>query len=204
MANMVVGLPKPIRLTVGGLNTMHTHCQLRPDDDAEHICKMFFTNPHPMVAPLPFFHVMGVLVGLRSIMFRNPIVLLPAAKPPSADLIIDIIEMVHPKLGEFSPSIIEDMAATEKGLQALSKLEYVFFGGAPLAEEIGNTVCRLTNLTNMIGSTEALMLDVLLSSAPEDWAYFHFGSISNVIMEPAGDDTYEVSLRYSKCARSMS
>ena len=177
--------------------------QLEPENGAEHVCKILFTNPRPLIAPVPFFHAMGILVGIRPIMFRNPIVLLPAGKMLSADLVIDVIEAVHPKLGQFSPSLIEDMAATERGLQALSKLDYVFFGGAPLADDIGNKICRLTNLTNTTGSTEVFILDVLVPSIPEEWAYFHFGSSSNVIMEPAEDDIYEVSVRYRRYALNI-
>ncbi|USP75682.1 uncharacterized protein yc1106_02956 [Curvularia clavata] len=189
------GLPKPIRLTVGGLNTMYAHGQLGPENGTERVCKILFTDPRPLIAPVPFFHAMGILIGLRPIMFWNPIVQLPAGKLLSADLVIDVIESVHPKLGQFSPSIIEDMAATERGLQALSKLDHLFFGGAPLAEEIGDKVCRLTKLTNTIGSTEVFMMDVLLPSVPEEWAFFNFGSASNVIMEAAEDDTYEMVIK---------
>lgn len=200
---MATGLPKPIRSTVGGLNTMRAHGQLGPENDAEHICSILFTDPRPLIAPVPFFHAMGILVGLRPIMFCNPIVQLPPGKLLSADLVIDVIDAVHPKLGQFSPSIIEDMATTERGLQALSKLDHLFFGGAPLAEDIGHRVSRLTKLTNTIGSTEVFMLDVLLPSAPEEWAYFNFGSASNVMMEPAEDDTYEVSVKCPRRARSI-
>lgn len=182
---------------------MHAHGQIETDNGPERVCKVLFTNPQLLIAPVPFFHAMGILIGLRPIMFRNPIVQLPAGKLLSADLVIDVIEAVHPKLGQFSPSIIEDMATTPRGLQALSKLDHIFFGGAPLAEDIGDKVCRLTNLTNTIGSTEAFMLDVLLPSVPEEWAYFNFGSVSNVIMEPAEDDTYEVSVRYRRYTQSM-
>jgi thioester reductase-like protein len=161
----------------------------------EQISKVFLGDSRPIVAPVPFFHAMGMMVGVRSFMHRGAIVRLPSDKLISADLVIGVIEAVKPAFGIFPPSILEDIAATPKGIKALSKLDSVFFGGAPLASESGDKICRVTKLITVIGSTEALLIASLLPSTPEDWGYFHWSSAAGVVMEPAGDDVHELVIK---------
>ncbi|KAI4943374.1 putative NRPS-like protein biosynthetic cluster [Alternaria rosae] len=189
------GLPKPIRLTVSGLNTAYEQAHLSPEDGREQTSKAFLADPRPMLAAVPFFHAMGIITGLKSLMCRGTIVRLPSEKLLGAGLVIDVIEAVKPTSGIFPPSVLEDIAATPKGIEAMGKLEYVFFGGAPLASESGDKICRVTNLITVIGSTEAFLTTTLLPSAPEEWGYFHWGAAAGVVMEPAGDDLYELVIK---------
>src|SRR5690242_6886319 len=106
-----------------------------------------------MLASVPFFHAMGIIVGLRSLMCKGTIVRLPSEKMLSAGLVIEAIEAIRPTSGIFPPSILEDISATEKGIQALGQLDSVFFGGAPLAVASGDKICEVTNLITVIGST---------------------------------------------------
>lgn len=148
-----------------------------------------------MLAAVPFFHAMGIMVGLRSIMCKGPIVRLPSSKMLSADLIIDVINDVRPTSGIFPPSILEDLSATSEGLEALGKLDKVFFGGAPLASASGDKICRVTKLITIIGSTEALLMCTLIPSECDEWGYFHWAAAAGTVMEPAGDDLYELVLK---------
>ncbi|KAJ4324199.1 hypothetical protein N0V94_001411 [Neodidymelliopsis sp. IMI 364377] len=138
---------------------------------------------------------MGVIVGLRSIICKGTIVRLPSERMLSADLVIDVIHATKPTSGIFPPSILEDVSTTEKGVEALAKLETVFFGGAPLATAAGNKICQVTNLVTVIGSTEALLLCTLLSSEPFEWGYFHWSSVTGAVMEPAENGLCELVLK---------
>ncbi|KAI4701882.1 putative NRPS-like protein biosynthetic cluster [Alternaria sp. Ai002NY15] len=188
-------LPKPIYETVGGLNTLYEQAHLSPEDGHEQTSKPFLADPRPMLAAAPFFHGMGVIVMLRSIMSRGTIVRLPADKPLSAGLVIDVIEAVKPYCGIFPPSVLEDIAATPKGIETMGKLKYVFFGGAPLGPGAGDKLCQVTNLMTTLGSTEAMFISTLLPSKKEEWGYFHWGAAAGVVMEPAGDDLHEMVIK---------
>jgi acyl-CoA synthetase (AMP-forming)/AMP-acid ligase II len=190
---MTKGLPKPICLTVGGLNTAYELGHLEPENGVEVLSKMFLADPQPMLAATPFFHAMGIVVGMRSVICRSTIVQLPAEKMLSADLMVDVIEAVEPTSAIFPPSILEDMATTTRGMQALGKLERVIFGGAPLSTEIGDKVCRVTHLNAAIGTTECFVIPTLMSSPREDWKYFNWSAAAGADMEPAEDGLCEVS-----------
>ncbi|KAL1598032.1 putative NRPS-like protein biosynthetic cluster [Paraconiothyrium brasiliense] len=192
---LVPGLPKPIHLTVAGLNTVHAQASLGPEDGFEQVCNPFLAESRPMLAAVPFFHAMGIIVGLRSLMCRGTIIRLPSEKMLSAGLVIEVIEAVKPTSGIFPPSILEDVSATEKGIEALGQLDSVFFGGAPLAAASGDAICEVTNLITVIGSTEALLICTLLPSERKEWGYFHWSAITGAVMEPAENDLYELVLK---------
>jgi thioester reductase-like protein len=148
-----------------------------------------------MLAAVPFFHAMGIVVGLRSLMCKGTIVRLPSDKMLSADLVIDAIESIKPHSAIFPPSILEDLSVTDKGIEALGQLDSVYFGGAPLATASGDKICQVTKLVTVIGTTEALLLCTLLPSEPQEWGYFHWSSIAGVVMEPMEDGLYELVLK---------
>jgi thioester reductase-like protein len=191
----IAGLPKPIRLTVAALNTVHTQASLTPEDGFEQTSNSFLADSRPMLAAVPFFHAMGIIVGLRSLMCKGTIVRLPSEKTLSAGLVIDTIEAIKPHSGIFPPSILEDISATDKGVEALGQLDSVFFGGAPLATASGDKICQVTNLVTVIGSTEALLMCTLLPSEPQEWGYFHWSSVAGVVMEPAENELCELVLK---------
>ncbi|KNG47232.1 acetyl-CoA synthetase-like protein [Stemphylium lycopersici] len=168
---------------------------LGAEDGLEPASKPFLADTRPMLAAAPFFHAMGVIVSLRSLMNRGSIVRLPSEKVMSADLVIDVIDAVKPTSGIFPPSILEDVSATPKGIEALGRLETVFFGGAPLATESGEKICRVTKLLPVIGSTEALLIGSLISPVPEEWGWFCWSASAGVVMEPAEDDLCELVIK---------
>jgi len=128
-------------------------------------------------------------------MCRSAIVRLPSDKIVNAGLVIDAIEATNPASALFPPSLLEDISSTQEGMDALAKLERVFFGGAPLATAIGDKIRKVTNLTTVIGSTEGLFICSLQKTDPEDWNYFHWSSASGAVMEPAEGDLYELVLK---------
>jgi thioester reductase-like protein len=182
-------------LTVGGLNSAYEQAQLGQESGVEHVSKPFLADTRPMLAAVPFFHAMGIIVGLRSLMCRGSIVRMPSEKMLTAGLVVDVIEAIKPTSGIFPPSVLEDISATPKGIEALGKMETVFFGGAPLAIESGDKICQVTNLMTVIGSTEALLITTLIPSVPEDWGYFHWSAAAGVVMEPAESDLFELVIK---------
>ena len=157
--------------------------------------ELFLADRRPMLAAVPFFHAMGIVVGLRSLMCRSAIATLPSGKLWNAGLVIDAIAAINPATGIFPPSILEDMSGTEAGIQALSTLDTVFFGGAPLANASGETLCQVTKLQTIIGSTEALLIPSLVTALPDEWGYFCWSETAGAVMQPAEHDLYELVLQ---------
>jgi hypothetical protein len=139
-------------LTVNGLNSIHEQASLGQEDGLDQANKLFLADRRPMLAAVPFFHAMRIVVGLRSLMCRSIIVTLPSKNVLTAGLAIEAIESISLSASIFPPSILEDMSATDRGIDALSKLETVFFGGAPLATASGNKICQVTKLLTIIGT----------------------------------------------------
>jgi acyl-CoA synthetase (AMP-forming)/AMP-acid ligase II len=80
-----------------------------------------------MLAAVPFFHAIGIIVGLRFLMCLGTIVQLPSEKLLNAGLVIDVIKSVKLTSSIFPPSIQENITVTPNGIKALSKLEIVFY-----------------------------------------------------------------------------
>jgi thioester reductase-like protein len=189
------GLPKPVFLTVDGLNSVYKQSHLGREDGFQNIMELFLADKRPMLAAVPFFHAMGIVVGLRSIMCRSTIVVLAPEQVWNASLVVDAITATSPATGLFPPSILEDISATEAGVQAIGTLETVFFGGAPLANASGEKLCQVTKLQTIIGSTEALLVPSLTTTSPEDWDYFHWSHAAGAAMEPTDNDLCELVLK---------
>ena len=149
-----------------------------------------------MLAPVPFFHVMGMIVLSRSIFWQRPIIRLPTDQPFNAASAIEAIKATKPGSAIFPPSVLEDMSATEEGMQALSTLKRVFYGGAPLSLECGNKISTVTPVIPVIGSTEAVIIASLHPSGVEsEWSYFQWSAAAGIEMEPAESGLSEMVLK---------
>ncbi|KAK2802567.1 putative NRPS-like protein biosynthetic cluster [Onygenales sp. PD_10] len=185
------GLPKPVPLTHGYWATtgalpyastppgrlLGAYCAARPGDLT--------------LTMSPFFHFMGLCLAVASISTKTPFVLSPE-KPMTIELFARIMNETGPKTAVLSPSILEDLAATELGLETLSKLDYIGFGGAPLSAEIGDKISKATRIQTVLGSSECGMFQSLLCEDPEDWGYFEWNPFCRVDMEDSGDGTFEL------------
>lgn len=95
--------------------------------------------------------------------------------------------------------------AVDEQLQWMRGLQFVAFGGGPLAVKVGDALARSgVNIVSLYGTTEfgcPTTLEVLPSqgngvdgrSAPDscDWAYMRFSKGVNVRWVPQGDGTFE-------------
>lgn len=188
------GLPKPVWLTVGSIYTLYEQGSLPPEHGHER-ASTILSNKRPMFVPVPFFHAFGLSAGIRAIMGKVVLIRLPPSKFPSADLIMEVILAARPYSAILLPSMIEEVASLDRGMQALSKLDALITGGAPLSPGIGDEVSKVARLLISIGSTEALTIDTMIPTSPENWDYFHWASSAGVVMEPAEDDTWELVIK---------
>ncbi|OJD34983.1 ochratoxin a non-ribosomal peptide synthetase [Diplodia corticola] len=180
------GLPKPIYITNGWLATLDHQRFMDAPRGRLNALAMYMTTNRPLFTMLPFFHTMGIITILKSI-YCGPLILPPPGRMPTAELAAEMVQLKKPWSGLFAPSVLEDMAETAKGVDALAAMEYVFFAGAPLAKEAGDRITQVTRLTSMIGSTEACFLQSLVNRDRGDWQYFEWSAHSGVAMEEAGE-----------------
>ncbi|KAK0707252.1 hypothetical protein B0H67DRAFT_612024 [Lasiosphaeris hirsuta] len=180
------GLPKPIPAKSGCIGIVEKIQSIPNPDGRRHMHDEMY-NSRLIVIMLPFFHAFGTNLLIRSIYHQGPLVLLPPGKPPTAELMLEAMEKTNPSAIACSPSILEDMSNLPRGIEAISKLEHIFYGGAPLALSCGDKLTKMTTLTNAIGSTEAFFMASYINLDPADWEYFEFNPESGAVMEPTPD-----------------
>ncbi|KAK3628541.1 hypothetical protein LTR22_022312 [Elasticomyces elasticus] len=192
------GLPKPIPWTNGWLSAF-VECILMPlSANRKSVPGTVFGTRESLATPLPFFHAMGVGVLVRSILFKARLVLLPHDRPPSAQLITQVLEQARPSSAVLPPALLEQMVATTEGLEALWKLDLVVFGGAPLAGAVGDKIAEKTSLVSLLGATETGFMPTLVPSPATDWAYFEWAPGGGLVLDPQGDDLHELVIKRNK------
>ncbi|KAK4498360.1 hypothetical protein PRZ48_011018 [Zasmidium cellare] len=186
------GNPKPIYHTNASINTVAALRDLPAPKDRVNSAHYFLHADKPMLAVAPFFHMMGQAILWRSLLCRAPIVILPPEKPPTPELIIKVIQQARPWSAIFPPSVLEQIAESPGGMESLRMLEYVFFGGGPLATGIGDKLIENTTLLSLIGSTEAGLFPIRVPEDKHDWQYFEWAPGAGITMEADTDGLYEM------------
>lgn len=167
--------PKPIILTHGHLATFDAQWPIDPLDGRSTFlsrmaeCKQFFVA-------MPFFHMAGFSISMFLSLSTDVIpIFAHPCRPVSAVSIEKILDSTVNHGAIIPPAILEEMAHSKSSLEKLEKLDIVFYGGAPLAEEAGMAISTRTRLCNQIGSTESIVFTTHLTDA-EDWQYLCFNS----------------------------
>lgn len=189
------GLPKPIYHTNASIWTFAILKNLPAPAGRRHIQDVLFESDQPLLSVTPFFHMMGTAMLWRSVLCRSPLVTSPPEKPANADLIIKVLEQTKPKSGILPPSLLEQIVETPGGLETLTALESVFFGGGPLADAAGEKVNQVSRVYSIIGSTEAGLFVSRVPLEKDDWKYFEWAPGAGVHMEPDADGLYEMVIK---------
>lgn len=189
------GLPKPIRLTNASLAVIESLSEAPCPKGRTLAQAALFAKDQPMFVMTPFFHTMGALMMVRSILCKAPLVRLPTGKPPNVELVTTVLRQTNPHCGIFAPALLEQIVDTPKGLETLSRLQYVFFGGAPLATATGNKIRKFTKLVSVIGSTEAGIITSVIPADAKDWEYFEWSPAAGAHMEPEEGGLYELVIK---------
>jgi nucleoside-diphosphate-sugar epimerase len=185
------GLPKPIPISVGAIAVLNRIVEM-PVPEGRRSVHTELLAPTAMVSCMPAFHVMGIGMLARSIYHRGILVTLPSGSLVTAELIISAIEKTKPSSIICPPSILEDICLLPNGIQALSSLDYVFYGGAPLARGSGDKISSVATLQSCIGSTETLHAPCYLPLDRNDWDCFEWNEVSGAVMEEKGDGLFEL------------
>jgi thioester reductase-like protein len=198
------GNPKSIKITNGAVAASRYFADLAIEDGRQTGPGLLFGTPKPvaggsthLLVPIPFFHVMGMMMMVRSVLCKEPLLALPPQRIPNAQLVIFVLEQKRPWGVLLPPSLLEDISNSPRGMNALAKLAYAFYGGAPLAKDVAERITKHTTLVASIGSTEC----GAIASFETDQTYFNYWEWSpkaGVVMEPQMDGLYEMVIKRVK------
>ncbi|KAG2076580.1 putative aminoadipate reductase [Suillus decipiens] len=161
------GLPKPIPIS----NLTAAHWCITPTI-FDHINAPASIRVCP--ASLPSFHTLGLyfqlfipITTLSSVSIYAPTSFLdPLAAPviPNSQNILESVVNTKSNALIVVPAFVEQWALSASAIDVLKTLEYVAYGGGPLAPKVGNALF---------------------------WDWVRFGPNSKIRWAPQGDDTYE-------------
>ncbi|KAI5363992.1 Putative AMP-dependent synthetase/ligase, fatty acyl-coenzyme A reductase, NAD-binding protein [Septoria linicola] len=189
------GLPKPIYHTNGSVDTLGQLRNLPAPRNRQNNMNALFASDELMFAMTPFFHMMGTVVAWTSILCRRPVCYAPPTKPPTADLIVKCLEQTRPVVALAPPSVIEEIVAAPGGLDAISNLRFVFYGGGPLADGTGEKINQVSRIVAVIGSTEAGLVVARIPEDKADWKYFEWAPGCGVDMEQDAEGLHEMTIK---------
>ncbi|SCO30859.1 related to nonribosomal peptide synthetase [Fusarium fujikuroi] len=185
------GRPKPIEITYGALAQMDETEEMPSPDGRKNKYSDMFSND-TLVTTLPFSHVMGLTTLARSIYSQGPLVLLPQGKPPTAHDMITAIRQSGALLAIFVPSMLQEVCDMSGGLDTLSSLKGVWYGGGPLNHACGDKISQVTKLLCGYGSTEMMTVFTLTPLHDEDWEYLEWHPEAGVVMEEVTETVFEM------------
>ncbi|KAK4033606.1 hypothetical protein C8A01DRAFT_39941 [Parachaetomium inaequale] len=180
------GVPKLVYMKAGVLRVA-TESTSMPAPDGRRNTHNEVYSTKLLLTAIPFLNAYGATHLVRSLYFQAPVALTPTPAP-----LLDAIANLQPTAAACTPNILEAICDLPGGLEALSKLDHVIYGGYPLTKACGDKIARVTRLVNSVGSTETFNLPTLLpapDSDPADWEYLEWNPHAGIVMEPAlGDD----------------
>lgn len=186
-----------VNMTHGYLSTFDNFSRYT---DLQNGTKPIWTRRSPddvAVVFSPYFHLMGFFMFTESLFHRLEFYIGPD-KPASTKMIREIITELRPTMTMLPPSIIEDMSRDEAGMQTLSTLRELIYGGAPLSQGVGDRVSKVTKLFGGYGATEIGIIPVIPPAEREKWRYFEFHPSYGLVMDQIDDDIYEAVVRRPK------
>ncbi|KAI9709750.1 MAG: putative NRPS-like protein biosynthetic cluster [Bogoriella megaspora] len=192
------GLPKPIYIRNGWLATGDILPTMSTPPGRQNILDGWSAPGRSMLMVSPWFHTAAFLTLMR--VFQRSSFILPGgtSRPMTSDFIVQALSQKNPDTALFTPSLLEDLSATDEGLNALKHIKHIWFGGGPLAVDAGDRVNEVTDLRMIIGSTEAAIINSLLPLTKQEWNYFEWAPGAGVEMIPAEDGLYEMTIKRSK------
>lgn len=150
----------------------------------------------------PLFHLMGLLALVFSIFHGTPALLGPD-KPLSVHLLVEVMKATRPTAAFYPPSVLEDLSHSDEALKCLKGLRHVYYGGGPLAPEIGDRLRKYTQVITAIGASEIGWIPSVVPESPENWSYFEWAPSYGIDMQAIGDDLYEMVIPRNEDSRSL-
>ncbi|KAI9573098.1 putative non-ribosomal peptide synthetase [Boletus coccyginus] len=124
----------------------------------------------------------------------------PLAQPviPTGNNIIEQVKKTECNVLMTVPTLLEEMATSDEGVEVLKKLEYVNFGGVPLPLMVGQRLWDAgVQLCSGYGETE-FGIPVVVADKPDiadgDWMWMRFPEGKHIRWSPQGDNSYKLRI----------
>jgi thioester reductase-like protein len=121
------------------------------------------------------------------------IVLSPPSRPPTGQMVSEIMDQFRIKSIFCPPIIAEQLVQEPGGLEKCASLNFILYAGGPLSQSAGDALSRVTDVCQFYGSTEVGAIQALVPRR-EDWASLEWHPKYEAIMEPAMDGSFELIL----------
>jgi len=126
------------------------------------------------------------------VFYDYSIIMIPSGAPLSVPLLEDMMVDSKPDILFVAPSLLEELSESPDGPRLLAKLNGVGFVGGPLSSEIGDRICKLTQVINCCGTTEIMWNPTFQDHDRLDWEYHHYDpSLKGVEFRDRGEGIYE-------------
>jgi len=180
------GLPQLVKVSHGTVASMDAN-QLIPLLSGTPVLGSSFKGSR-MLMTFPLFHMASFTLLLGLAVYYGVIPVLPPANEPLTAHLIDSIHTHACVDGSaLPPSIVVDLYHEKKFLSRLGRLKYLLFAGGSLPQEVGDAVCRVTNLATVIGSTETAFPPHEVCDS-EDWGYVRYSPFHGSVFRPLNED----------------
>lgn len=124
------GMPKPIVLRQGTFAIGDAFHDMPNYQGAQFFLKEFADRGKKIFLTLPMFHVAGsAFFTLMTIYYGGQMRLGIPDQPVSAELVAECLSYADVDAAFLSPSILEELSLNDQGIEQLTKLSYVIFGG---------------------------------------------------------------------------
>lgn len=121
------------------------------------------------------------------------VVMGPPFTPPSGFLLSEILKKRPLRAIYIPPFILEQWASDQAALKLAEDLDFVLFGGGPLAPDIGHKLSHVTDVCQMYGSLELGQIQMLVP-LPGQWEYLEPNPYEECDMQLVDDCVYEMVL----------
>ncbi|KAM0490540.1 hypothetical protein ACHAP8_011445 [Fusarium lateritium] len=196
------GIPKPILVRQGTFCAFENMLKKGPHQGCPFALADWGEKGVKTLLSMPMFHGAGVYATISSIFTGSTTVMPIVNKPLSVDAVMESLEYSGAQGLVLPPFIVEGIAASEKGIEALTKLQFLKFAGGNLSPAVGDALIeRGVELASLIGSTEAFPYALHSPIDPKLWQYFVFDSETmGIDWRPCGPNEYEMVI----CRKNVS
>lgn len=189
------GLPQPIHVSNAWLMSFDLVKRLKLPEGRTTTSRGLYCNGYEtLFAPCPYFHTLGIAALMHSIL-SGPLLISPVERRLDSGLVHEILSLRKAGSIVIPPSVLAELAETSEGLQALSTVGDISYGGAPLPKEAGDRIIGVTRLHPIYGSTEAACICMMDPEDSSDWQYYEWHPSSGAVMEDAGEGLSELVIK---------
>ncbi|KAM3511235.1 hypothetical protein MY11210_005104 [Beauveria gryllotalpidicola] len=170
------GIPKPIYCKQGLFSSADNYHNFLEYEGFTFMMEAAASSSNNTYCPLPLFHAFGLYCYVNiTVFWGKPMSLAIGDQPLTAKSVIEGYEAAGSDALILPPSIVEDIAKLDGGVERLKQLSYVGCGGGGISPEVGHDITsKGVKLINCISSTEYQLYPVYWQANHQNWDWFVF------------------------------